>query len=56
VIFPLLTGMLVDKFSYTPVFVLAAGMPALGCLALFLTVRRLEPADTASPATRSAAR
>ncbi len=55
VIFPLLTGMLVDKFSYTPVFVLAAGMPALGCLALFLTVRRLEPADTVSPVTPSAA-
>ena len=41
--FPLLTGTLVDHFSYTPVFLLVAVMPALGCLALFLTVRRLEP-------------
>lgn len=39
---PPLTGFLVDKVSYLPVFVLAAVMPALGCLALFLSVRRLE--------------
>ncbi|MDX2154820.1 MAG: MFS transporter [Bryobacteraceae bacterium] len=45
-VFPLLTGALVDHVSYVPVFLLAAVMPALGCLALFLTVRRLEPVAT----------
>jgi ACS family hexuronate transporter-like MFS transporter len=43
-VFPLVTGMLVDRVSYVPVFLLAAALPALGCLALFMAVRRLEPA------------
>lgn len=40
-LFPLLTGVLVDHFSYIPVFSLAAVMPAAGCLVLFYLVRTL---------------
>lgn len=35
-IFPLLTGILVDRVSYTPVFVLIALMPLVGTAALFV--------------------
>ncbi|GGG63244.1 MFS transporter [Edaphobacter dinghuensis] len=35
-IFPLLTGVLVDRFSYAPVFFLVALMPLLGTIALFI--------------------
>jgi len=41
-LFPVLTGRLVDRISYAPVFGLAALMPALGCLVLFLLVRRVR--------------
>jgi ACS family hexuronate transporter-like MFS transporter len=44
-LFPLLTGHLVDRFSYTPVFVIAGLMPAAGVLVLASLVRgfrRLE--------------
>jgi MFS transporter, ACS family, hexuronate transporter len=34
-LFPLLTGFLVDKFSYTPVFYMVAVMPLVGTAALF---------------------
>jgi ACS family hexuronate transporter-like MFS transporter len=37
------TGVVVDRFSYLPVFVAAGGMPLLGLAALFLLVRRIEP-------------
>jgi ACS family hexuronate transporter-like MFS transporter len=36
-LFPLLTGWIVDRFSYTPVFLIAAAMPLAGWAALFLT-------------------
>jgi ACS family hexuronate transporter-like MFS transporter len=36
-IFPLLTGYLVDKVSYTPVFVMASLMPAAGMMMLWWT-------------------
>jgi len=39
-LFPLLTGVLVDRVSYTPVFVLAAIMPLAGTAALFLIARK----------------
>lgn len=42
-LFPLLTGVLVDRISYTPVFLLVGIMPALGTLALFVLARRMEP-------------
>jgi ACS family hexuronate transporter-like MFS transporter len=35
-LFPLLTGVLVDRVSYTPVFLLAAAMPLMGTIALFV--------------------
>jgi ACS family hexuronate transporter-like MFS transporter len=38
-LFPLLTGVLVDRFSYTPVFVLVALMPLAGTASLFLLGR-----------------
>jgi ACS family hexuronate transporter-like MFS transporter len=44
-LFPLLTGLLVDRISYAPVFVLVAIMPMLGTVALFAVGRqyRQEP-------------
>ena len=39
-LFPLLTGTLVDKVSYTPVFVLVAIMPLAGTVALFAAGRK----------------
>lgn len=39
-IFPILTGWLVDRVSYFPVFTLAAFMPLTGCLILISTLRR----------------
>ena len=41
-LFPILTGKLVDRFSFDPVFMLAALMPAAGVLTLFLLSPRLE--------------
>jgi ACS family hexuronate transporter-like MFS transporter len=38
IIFPSLTGVLVDRFSYLPVFFMAALMPMIGILILFATV------------------
>jgi ACS family hexuronate transporter-like MFS transporter len=35
-LFPLLTGIVVDRFSYTPIFVLVALMPLAGTAALFI--------------------
>jgi ACS family hexuronate transporter-like MFS transporter len=44
-LFPLLTGLLVDRISYAPVFVLVAIMPMVGALCLFVAGRqyRREP-------------
>ncbi|MEX2262126.1 MAG: MFS transporter [Bryobacteraceae bacterium] len=39
----LATGIVVDRFSYLPVFMAAGLMPALGLSALFLLVRKIEP-------------
>jgi ACS family hexuronate transporter-like MFS transporter len=38
-LFPLLTGVLVDRFSYTPVFFLVALMPLAGTVSLFVLAR-----------------
>ena len=43
-ILTLATGIVVDHFSYLPVFVAAGVLPALGVLSLVLLVRRIEPA------------
>ena len=44
-LFPLLTGLLIDRISYSPVFALVAFMPLIGTLALFAAGRqyRLQP-------------
>jgi ACS family hexuronate transporter-like MFS transporter len=39
-LFPLLTGLLVDHVSYKPVFILAAVMPLIGTIALFSIARK----------------
>jgi MFS transporter, ACS family, hexuronate transporter len=39
-LFPLLTGILVDRVSYTPVFLLAAAMPITGTILLFMLGKR----------------
>jgi ACS family hexuronate transporter-like MFS transporter len=39
-LFPLLTGLLVDRVSYKPVFALAAVMPLIGTLALLILGKR----------------
>jgi ACS family hexuronate transporter-like MFS transporter len=44
-LFPLLTGVLVDHFSYLPVFSLASVMPLAGCVVLFAAVRTLRQVD-----------
>jgi ACS family hexuronate transporter-like MFS transporter len=45
-LFPLLTGYLVDHSSYTPVFLMVAFMPAIGAILLFVLGRRYyDPAS-----------
>jgi ACS family hexuronate transporter-like MFS transporter len=39
----LATGVIVDRFSYLPVFAAAGLMPLLGVAALFGLIRRIEP-------------
>ena len=41
-LFPLLTGWMVDRFSYAPVFLLAAAMPLAGWAALLLLARNMR--------------
>jgi ACS family hexuronate transporter-like MFS transporter len=49
-LFPLLTGTLVDHVSYTPVFVMIAFMPLIGTIALFAIGRRYRRLDQPAPA------
>jgi len=51
-LFPLLTGVLVDRVSYTPVFLLVALMPLAGTVALFAVGRKYRQLD--QPATAAA--
>ena len=44
-LFPLLTGILVDRISYTPVFLLVGLMPLLGTIALFAVGRKYRTLD-----------
>jgi ACS family hexuronate transporter-like MFS transporter len=46
-LFPLLTGILVDHVSYTPVFVMVAVMPLVGTILLFVLGRRYRTLDGA---------
>jgi ACS family hexuronate transporter-like MFS transporter len=43
VLFTLTTGWLVDRVSYTPVFLIAGTLPILGFLALTTLVGTVEP-------------
>lgn len=38
-LFPIITGMIVDRFSYLPVFFMAALMPMIGILIMFATLK-----------------
>jgi ACS family hexuronate transporter-like MFS transporter len=44
-LFPLLTGVLVDRISYTPVFLLVGLMPLVGTVALFVVGRKYRHLD-----------
>jgi ACS family hexuronate transporter-like MFS transporter len=44
-LFPLLTGALVDRISYAPAFMLVAIMPMAGTLALFAVGRKYRTLD-----------
>jgi hypothetical protein len=41
--FPYLTGLIVDHFSYSPVFVMASLMPMVGVLILFAALDDYRP-------------
>jgi hypothetical protein len=41
--FMLATGIVVDHFSYLPVFIAAGLLPALAVVSIFVFVRRIEP-------------
>jgi ACS family hexuronate transporter-like MFS transporter len=48
-LFPLLTGYLVDRYSYAPVFVLIAFMPMIGASLLFVVGRRYRNSELSLP-------
>ena len=50
-LFPLLTGYLIDRFSYVPVFFLAAIMPLIGVVLLQGTVGKIRPAASETALT-----
>jgi len=50
ILFPLMTGILVDRYGYAPVFVIAAALPLAGVSALFLLAPGFRPA--VGPASR----
>jgi len=49
-LFPLLTGVLIDRISYTPVFLLVGLMPLAGTIALFAVGRKYRRLDQPAPA------
>jgi MFS transporter, ACS family, hexuronate transporter len=53
-LFPLLTGYLVDRFSYTPAFAMIAIMPLIGTFLLFLLGRKYRTLENQTPATEAA--
>ena len=48
-LFPLLTGYIVDRYSYTPVFVLIAFMPMIGASLLFILGRQYRSSELSIP-------
>jgi MFS family permease len=53
-LFPLLTGFLVDRVSYAPVFLLVGIMPLIGTLAVFGVGRKYRTLDRPAIATEQA--
>ncbi|MBL8233099.1 MAG: MFS transporter [Bryobacterales bacterium] len=47
--FPVIAGKLIDRISYEPVFLLAAAMPAAGCLILFTVLGRIGEVRLGEP-------
>jgi ACS family hexuronate transporter-like MFS transporter len=47
IVLTLATGIVVDRFSYLPVFAAAGLMPLLGVAALFGLIRKVEPVEFA---------
>jgi ACS family hexuronate transporter-like MFS transporter len=47
-LFPLLTGLVVDRISYTPVFIMVALMPLIGTFALFSIAGRYRAMSASS--------
>ena len=47
ILFPYLTGLIVDRFSYSPIFLMASLMPLVGILILFAALRDYQPVSTA---------
>ena len=45
ILFPYLTGVIVDRFGYQPVFFMAALMPMIGILILFAAIGDYRPAE-----------
>ena len=48
ILFPLLTGWLIDHYSYAPAFLIAGVLPLAGAAALFLLAPRLKPFEISS--------
>jgi MFS transporter, ACS family, hexuronate transporter len=51
-LFPLLTGYLVDRFSYLPVFAMVAFMPLIGTVLLFTLAIKYTPSETPDMASQ----
>ena len=45
IFFPYLTGLIVDRFSYSPIFIMASLMPMVGVLTLFVALGRYQRVD-----------
>jgi ACS family hexuronate transporter-like MFS transporter len=49
IVMMLATGVVVDRFSYLPVFIVSAVMPALGVAALYIFIGRIRPIEIDGP-------
>ena len=45
ILFPYLTGLIVDRFSYSPIFIMASLLPMVGVLILFMTLGNYQRVD-----------
>lgn len=45
ILFPYLTGLIVDRFSYSPIFIMASVMPMVGVLILFMALGNYQRVD-----------